>query len=85
MPAGDIEIDSKDLFIGMSLIISNMKQNIDEGKVTYAEMEAVMTEIMPEIANLVLEHETPETIDESTQKFAGLFAQIASDKGIEIK
>ncbi len=83
--SGKIEIDSRDLFIGMSVIISNMKQNIDDGKVTYADMEAVMTMIMPEVANMVLEGETPETIDASTQKFAGLIAEIAHDQGIEIK
>jgi len=83
--SGKIEIDAKDLFIGMSVIISNMKKNIDDGKVTYAEMEAVMTMIMPEIADLVLEGETPEDIDSSTKKFAGLVAEIAKDKGIEIK
>lgn len=80
-----IEIDAKDLFIGMSVIINNMKNNIDEGKTTYAEMEAVMLEIMPEIAQMVLEHETAEDIDNSTKSFAGLIAQIAADKGIAIK
>lgn len=83
--SGKIEIDARDLFIGMSVIISNMKNNIDEGKVTYAEMEAVMTMIMPEVANMVLEGETPEAIDASTKKFAGLIAEIANDQGIEIK
>ena len=83
--SGKIEIDARDLFIGMSVIISNMKQNIDDGKVTYAEMEAVMTMIMPEVANMVLEGETPEAIDASTKKFAGLIAEIANDQGIEIK
>ena len=83
--SGKIEIDARDLFIGMSVIISNMKKNIDDGKVTYAEMEAVMTMIMPEVANMVLEGETPEAIDASTKKFAGLIAEIANDQGIEIK
>jgi len=83
--SGKIEIDARDLFIGMSVIISNMKQNIDDGKVTYAEMEAVMTMIMPEVANMVLEGESAEKIDESTKKFAGLIAEIANDQGIEIK
>lgn len=83
--SGKIEIDARDLFIGMSVIISNMKNNIDEGKVTYAEMEAVMTMIMPEVANMVLEGETAEAIDASTKKFAGLIAEIANDQGIEIK
>jgi len=83
--SGKIEIDARDLFIGMSVIISNMKKNIDDGKVTYAEMEAVMTMIMPEVANMVLEGESEETIDASTKKFAGLIAEIAHDQGIEIK
>ena len=83
--SGKIEIDARDLFIGMSVIISNMKKNIDDGKVTYAEMEAVMTMIMPEVASMVLEGETAESIDESTKKFAGLVAEIAQDQGIEIK
>ena len=83
--SGKIEIDAKDLFIGMSVIISNMKKNIDDGKVTYAEMEAVMTMIMPEVANLVLEGESEESIDSSTKKFAGLVSEIAHDLGIEIK
>ena len=83
--SGKIEIDARDLFIGMSVIISNMKNNIDEGKVTYAEMEAVMTMIMPEVANMVLEGESEEAIDASTKKFAGLIAEIAKDQGIEIK
>ena len=83
--AASIEIDSRDLFIGMSVIIHNMKNNIDEGKVTYAEMEAVMVEILPEVASMILEHETPESIDSATKKFAGLISQIAHDKGIEIK
>lgn len=83
--SGKIEIDAKDLFIGMSVIISNMKNNIDEGKVTYAEMEAVMTMILPEVANMVLEGESAEAIDSSTKKFAGLIAEIAQDLKIEIK
>jgi hypothetical protein len=83
--SGKIEIDGKDLFIGMSVIISNMKKNIDDGKVTYADMEAVMTMIMPEIADMILEGESAEDIDSSTQKFAGLVAEIAHDLGIEIK
>ena len=83
--SGKIEIDARDLFIGMSVIISNMKKNIDDGKVTYAEMEAVMTMIMPEVANMVLEGESEENIDASTKKFAGLIAEIANDQGIEIK
>jgi len=83
--AAQIEIDAKDLFIGMSVIINNMKNNIDDGKVTYEEMQAVMVEIMPEVAQMVLEHETAEDIDASTKRFVGLIAQIASDKGIEIK
>ncbi len=83
--AQQIEIDSRDLFIGMSVIIDNMKKNIEKGTVTYQDMEAVMTIIMPEIASMVLEHEEPEAIESATQKFAGLIAQIAHDHGIEIK
>lgn len=83
--AAQIEIDAKDLFIGMSVIIDNMKKNIDSDKVSYAEMETVMVEIMPEIAAMVLEHESPEDIQASAERFTGLIAQIAHDKGIEIK
>ncbi len=80
-----IEIDSKDLFIGMSVIIDNMKKNIDSGKLSYADMEAVMTIIMPEITSMILEHESKEDIDKATKNFAGLIAQIAHDHNIEIK
>ena len=83
--AAQIEIDAKDLFIGMSVIIDNMKKNIDAKKVTYADMEAIMTIIMPEVATMVLENEKPEDIAASSERFAGLIAQIASDYNIEIK
>lgn len=83
--AKGIEIDSRDLFIGMSVIIDNMKKNIDSKKLTYMDMEAVMTIIMPEIASLVLEHEDPEVIENASKNFAGLIAQIAQDHNIEIK
>lgn len=83
--AAQIEIDAKDLFIGLSVIIHNMKKNIDEGKTTYAQMEAVMVEILPEVAQMILEHETPQAIDAATKKFAGLIAQIANDKNIPIQ
>ncbi|KIM11061.1 MAG: hypothetical protein KU37_08125 [Sulfuricurvum sp. PC08-66] len=82
--AHQIEIDARDIFIGMSVILHNMRKNIAEGKTTYAQMEAVIVEILPEVAQMVLEHESPEVIEASTKRFSGLLGQIAMDKGIEI-
>jgi len=80
----DLELDAKELFIGLAMVLHSTGSNIKEGKMNYEEARALYIDILPSIARMVLEEHTDEEMIAAAKKMGDLLTEVAKDHNIPL-
>ena len=79
-----VELDGKDLFLGLAMVLHSTGTNIEAGNITYEDTKDIYTKVLPEIAAMILEQHSDEEMAEAAKKMGGLLNEIAKEKGVSI-
>ncbi len=80
----DVELDSKELFVGLAMVLHSTGSNIKEGKMSYEDARALYIDVLPAISRMILEEHTDEEMIASAKKMGELLTQVAKDQNISI-
>jgi len=80
----NVEMDAKELFLGLAMVLHSTGSNIKEGKVSYDEVRALYVDVLPAISRMVLEEHSDEEMIEAAKKMGELLSEVAKDQNIPI-
>ncbi len=80
----NLELDSKELFVGLAMVLHSTGSNIKEGKMSYDDARALYIDVLPAISRMILEEHTDEEMIASAKKMGDLLTEVAKEQNIPI-
>ena len=80
----DVELNAKELFLGLAMVLHSTAVNIENKNMSYEEAKELYTKVLPDIAKMVLEEHSDEDMILAAKKMGDLLNEIAKSKGVEI-
>ena len=80
----DVELDAKELFLGLAMVLHSTGSNIKEGKMGYEEARALYIDVLPAISRMILEEHSDEEMIAAARKMGDLLAEVAKDHNIPL-
>ncbi|MCJ7765216.1 MAG: hypothetical protein MUP09_04670 [Thiovulaceae bacterium] len=79
-----IEMDAKELFLGLAMVLHSTGSNIKEGKMDFDDARTLYIDILPSISRMVLEEHSDEEMIEAAKKMGEMLTEVAKDQNISI-
>lgn len=80
----DVELDAKELFLGLAMVLHSTGSNIKEGKMVYDEARALYIDVLPAISRMILEEHSDEEMIAAAKKMGDLLTEVAKDHNIPL-
>ena len=80
----DVELNAKELFLGLAMVLHSTAANIENKKMSYEDAQELYTKVLPDIARMILEEHSDEEMISSAKKMGELLNEVAKSKGVEI-
>lgn len=80
----DLELDAKELFLGLAMVLHSTAGNIENEKMSYEDAKELYTKVLPDISRMILEEHSDEEMISAAKKMGALLSEIAKNKGIKI-
>jgi hypothetical protein len=80
----NVELDGKELFLGLAMVLHSTGTNIREGKMGFDEARALYIDVLPAISRMVLEEHSDEEMIAAAKKMGELLTEVAKDQNIRI-
>lgn len=79
-----VEMDAKELFLGLAMVLHSTGTNIREGKMGFDDARPLYIDVLPAIAGMVLEEHSDEEMIAAAKKMGELLTEVAKDRNIPI-
>ncbi|MGB5964474.1 MAG: hypothetical protein WBF77_12775 [Sulfurimonadaceae bacterium] len=80
----DVELDGKELFVGLAMVLHSTGSNIKEGKMSFDEARPLFVDVLPAISRMILEDHSDEEMIAAAKKMGELLTEVAKDQNISI-
>lgn len=80
----DLELDGKELFIGLAMVLHSTGTNIKDGKMSFDEARPLFVDVLPAISRMILEDHSDEEMIAAAKKMGELLTEVAKDQGASI-
>jgi len=81
----ELELDAKELFVGLAMVLHSTGSNIKEGKMSFDEARPLFVDVLPAISRMILEDHTDEEMIAAAKKMGDLLTEVAKDQGTTIQ
>jgi hypothetical protein len=79
-----VEMDAKELFLGLAMVLHSTGSNIKEGKMGFDDARALYIDILPAISRMVLEEHSDDEMIAAAKKMGELLTEVAKDQNVSI-
>lgn len=80
----NVELDAKELFVGLAMVLHSTGSNIKEGKMSFDEARPLFVDVLPAISRMILEDHTDAEMIAAAKKMGELLSEVAKDQNISI-
>ncbi len=80
----NVELDAKELFVGLAMVLHSTGSNIKDGKMDYDDARALYIDVLPAISRMILEDHSDEEMIAAAKKMGDLLTEVAKDQNISI-
>ncbi|QSZ41090.1 hypothetical protein GJV85_02810 [Sulfurimonas aquatica] len=84
MNNNDVELNAKELFLGLAMVLHSTAGNIENQKMSYEDARELYTKVLPDISRMILEEHSDDEMISAAKKMGALLNEIAKSKGVEI-